>query len=111
MSIITRGYGNKGQIVTRGYASTLVVVVVPSREGWVGDWKWEPYYGPLIPGEEHKLIALRTIVVPDYKKPITVDVVLVKEGEQQLLVDAILQNDKYSYKDIKVYTVDEVEIL
>jgi len=106
-TIVTRGLGYKQQLVTMGYGGTLVVVVVPPTGG--GPTIFEPYYGPLIPGANVP-IQTRTITIPAEDKTITVDVILVS-GSHEINVDAILQDDKYKYDQIKVYSVDEVEFL
>lgn len=82
---------------TRG---TLIVL---KQGGGRGPEVVEPFIGPLIPGQVQRI----TIRVPDEKLPIEVDAVLCN---QEITVDAILTKHKYEYDDIKVYSIDEVEI-
>lgn len=106
MSIITKGMGDSSTLITKGYGSTLVVVVAPVGGGGSGPPRYEePYYGPLIPGQKQTI----TLKVPTEESPITVDVVLVAQ-DGDITVDAVLSKYKYDYETIEVYSIDEVEI-
>lgn len=63
----------------------------------------ESYFGPLIPGQIQRI----TIKVPDEPTPIEVDVVLTGYTGN-ITVEALM--NKYSYRDIKVYSINEVTI-
>lgn len=110
--IVTRGMGKRQRLVTRGFGKTLFVVVGPPVTGGgptVGPGIYEPYIGPLLPGEIQRAIQTRTIRVPLSKKPITVDVLFVEEHRKGEVLSAILENPKYPYKSIEIISIDKVE--
>lgn len=104
----TQGIAVNSAIVGTKHAvgETRGLLIVLKGGGWgSGPSFEEPYYGPLVPGEPRKI----TIKVPDEETPITVDVVLAHHTGD-ISVDAVLEKHKYDYKEIRVYSLDEVEI-
>lgn len=98
-----------GNEVGVGRTLGILVVIKPPGGGWqeprLPSYE-DPYFGPLIPGE----VSTITIRVPDEKSPITVDAVLASSNGE-ITVDALLSKYKYQYDHIKVYSIDEVDIL
>jgi hypothetical protein len=105
--VVTRGLGNDNKLVTRGFGFTLVVVVTGG--GPAGKYVYEPYRGPLIPDALRGAIRTQTIFISPYKSPITVDVLHVEEDRKGIILNAILENPKYPYKEIIIRNIDEVE--
>lgn len=104
MSIITKGMGDSNTLITKGYGSTLVVVVAPSPVYGGGGGTYTP---PLEPG----VIQTRTIKLPHYKRKISVDVVLIyyDGNDKNINVEASIEEYREKYDNIKVYLEKDVK--
>lgn len=91
--IVTRGYGDYNQIVTRGYRKLIIVV------SQAGGYAFRPEPG---------IIQTRSIKLPGYKKKILVDVLLISKEDLEK-IDVIVKKWQVKYNDVKVYLEKDVE--
>ena len=108
-NILKRGLGKINQLITRGFGRTLVIIVSKGRGA--GGSLAVPYipYKEVFKKNIYDLIHTRKIKLPDEKKDITVDALLIKHTGD-ISVEAILREVKGRYTEIKVYVEDEVKI-
>ena len=97
MSIITKGFV-EGNISSKGYGKTLVVIIREPRP---------------IGGGGHPVsfkttdIQTKTIKIPTKKEEINVDVLFI---DSTINVEAVLEAYQDRYDDIQVYLEEDVEI-